>query len=78
MIYLRFLVDESNNADGEKNKSKSSKQKRKSNTLAENGRINQSNEIEDGRSNTPKLYITVHQTCNLLKIQLCFIILFTL
>lgn len=48
MIYLRLLADESSNADGEKKKGKSSNQKRKSNTLAESGGVNQSNEIEDG------------------------------
>ncbi|XP_006338301.1 uncharacterized protein [Solanum tuberosum] len=53
--HIAYHKDESNNADGEKKKSKSSKQKRKSNTLAESGGVNQSNEIEDdeiGQENT--------------------------
>lgn len=51
---MSFLADESNNADGEKEKSKSSKNKRKINVLAESGGVNQSNEIEDeiGQENT--------------------------
>ncbi|KAK6798524.1 hypothetical protein RDI58_006227 [Solanum bulbocastanum] len=52
--HIAYHKDESNNADGEKKKSKSSKQKRKSNTLAESGGVNQSNEIEGeiGQENT--------------------------
>ncbi|XP_004232112.1 uncharacterized protein [Solanum lycopersicum] len=52
--HIAYHKDESNNAVGEKKKSKSSKQKRKNNTLAESGGVNQSNEIEDeiGRDNT--------------------------
>lgn len=46
---MRFLEDDLDNADGEKKKSKSSKQKkRKNDTLAESGVVDQSNNVEDG------------------------------